>query len=152
MTTKKKRMTSNMASQQGGYQQPSNPAPVSGPGALSQRTDGGATEGMTQPQQSYTGGTYGSNKSMAEQQSGAPLAGNPVPQMSTAMPLNAPTEFPDRPITHGIDMGAGAGSEAMYGMSNYTPSFIDTIKQLTQFDPSGEAELIYRSIQDSGLG
>jgi len=31
----------------GGYRQPNNPAPVSGPGALSQRTDGGATEGMT---------------------------------------------------------------------------------------------------------
>jgi len=30
---------------QGGYREPSNPAPVSGPGALSQRTDGGPTQG-----------------------------------------------------------------------------------------------------------
>jgi hypothetical protein len=28
-----------------------NPAPVSGPGALSQRTDGGAIDGMQQPMQ-----------------------------------------------------------------------------------------------------
>ena len=31
----------------GGYRAPSNPAPVSGPGALSQRTDGGATQPAT---------------------------------------------------------------------------------------------------------
>jgi hypothetical protein len=35
----------------GGYRQPNNPAPVSGPGALSQRTDGGAIDGMQQPMQ-----------------------------------------------------------------------------------------------------
>ena len=29
-----------MADNRGGYQQPTNPAPVSGPGSLSQRTDG----------------------------------------------------------------------------------------------------------------
>ncbi len=31
--------------EQGGYRAPSSPAPVSGPGALSQRTDGGPTQG-----------------------------------------------------------------------------------------------------------
>ena len=35
-----------MANGRGGYRQPSNPAPVSGPGALSKRTDGGAVEGI----------------------------------------------------------------------------------------------------------
>jgi hypothetical protein len=133
----------------GGYRQPSNPAPVSGPGALSERTDGGATEGMTQPQQNYTGFAYGQNKGLAEQQSGAPMAGNPYP-MAGITQLGAPTQRPDEPITTGINYGEGAGTEAMRGMPNQTPSLIDTIKHLTQFDASGDAELIYRSLLDSG--
>ena len=131
----------------GGYRQPSNPAPVSGPGALSQRTDGGATEGMTQPQQQYTGLPWGENKAIAEQQGGAPLAGNPMPPI---IPLTAPTQRPDEPITSGINMGAGPGTEAMRGMPNRAPSLVDTIKHLTQFDSSGDAELIYRQLLDSG--
>jgi hypothetical protein len=31
-------------------------------------------------------------------------------------------------------------------MPNQTPSLIDTIKYLTQFDPSGDAELIYNQL------
>ena len=42
----------------GGYRQPNNPAPVSPPGALSQRTDGGAIDGMTQPQGQQAVPTY----------------------------------------------------------------------------------------------
>ena len=38
----------------GGYQQPTNPAPVSGPGALSKRTDGAG-----QPAQYMSGLPYG---------------------------------------------------------------------------------------------
>ena len=133
----------------GGYRQPNNPAPVSGPGALSQRTDGGATEGMTQPQQRYTGFEYGANKGLQEQQSGAPMAGNPYP-MADITPLTAPTQRPEEPVTAGINMGAGPGTEAMRGIPNRAPSLIDTIKHLTQFDPSGDAELIYRQLLDSG--
>jgi len=133
----------------GGYRQPSNPAPVSGPGALSQRTDGGATEGMSQPQQDYTGFAYGENKKLADQQSGAPMAGNPF-SMAGIVELGAPTQRPNEPITHGLSQGPGAGTEAMRGLPNRAPSLIDTIKHLTQYDPSGDAELIYRSLLDSG--
>jgi hypothetical protein len=65
-----------MANGHGGYRQPMNPAPVSGPGALSQRTDGGAVDGMQQPMQQYTGFEYGENKSLNDQQAGAPMARN----------------------------------------------------------------------------
>ena len=92
----------------GGYRQPMNPAPVSGPGALSQRTDGGATEGLTQPQQRYSGMAYGENKSVNDQQGGAALAGNPFP-MADLLTLDAPSARPNEPITHGINLGAGAG-------------------------------------------
>lgn len=133
----------------GGYQQPSNPAPVSGPSALSKRTDGGAIDGMTQPQQDYTGFAYGENKGLADQQSGARLAGDPFP-MADITPLSAPTQRLNEPITAGINFGPGPGTEAMRGLPNSTPTLVDTIKHLTQFDPSGDAELIYRTLLDSG--
>jgi hypothetical protein len=133
----------------GGYRQPNNPASVSGPGSLSQRTDGGAIDGMMQPQGQYTGFAYGENQAIQEQQSGASMAGNPFPAMDIT-PLSAPTMRPDEPVTSGINVGAGAGTEAMRGMPNRAPSLADTIKHLTQFDPSGDAELIYRSLTDQG--
>jgi hypothetical protein len=133
----------------GGYRQPANPAPVSGPGALSQRTDGGATEGMTQPQQRYSGMAYGENKSVNDQQGQASLAGNPFP-MADLPTLDMFTQRPDEPATHGINVGAGAGTEAMRGLPQRAPSLVDTIKHLTQFDPSGDSELIYRTLTDSG--
>jgi hypothetical protein len=133
----------------GGYRQPNNPAPVSGPGSLSQRTDGGAIEGMTQPQQDYTGFNYGQNGEIAAQQSGAPLAGNNVPGFNFTA-LTAPSERPTEPITAGIDIGEGGGRELMAGMPNYAPTLVDTLKRLAQFDPSGDAELIYRQLLDNG--
>jgi hypothetical protein len=133
----------------GGYRQPNNPAPVSGPGSLSQRTDGGAIEGMTQPQQDYTGFNYGQNSEIAAQQSGAPLAGSNIPGFNFT-PLTAPSQRPTEPITSCINMGEGGGTELMSGMPNYAPTLVDTLKRLAQFDPSGDAELIYRQLLDNG--
>ena len=131
----------------GGYRRPNNPAPVSGPGALSQRTDGGATEGFTQGQATYTGLPYGQNKEINQQQSQAPMAAAAMPPI---LSLSEPTMRPDEPITSGLNMGAGAGREAMGQLPNRGPSLIDTIKHLTQFDPSGDAELVYRQLLDNG--
>lgn len=131
----------------GGYRKPNNPAPVSGPGALSQRTDGGATEGFTQGQATYTGLPYGQNKEINQQQSQAPMAAAAMPPI---LSLSEPSMRPDEPMTTGINMGAGAGREAMGQMPNYAPSLVDTIKHLTQFDSSGDAELIYRQLLDQG--
>jgi hypothetical protein len=64
--------------------------------------------------------------------------------------LSAPTARPNDPVTSGINYGPGPGTEVMRGMPNYSPSLVDTIKHLAQFDPSGDAELIYRSLIDQG--
>ena len=125
------------------YTQPATPAPVSGPGALSQRTDGGAVEGMTQPAQAYTGGTYGSNKSTMDQQTSASLAGDPF-SMPSLMDINPST----KPMTHGINIGEGPGTEAIINQPNTVPNIIDTLRVIAQNDPSGDTELIYRSILD----
>ena len=136
----------------GGYRQPENPSPVSLPGALSSRTDGGAIEGMqpAQVQAEYTGMPYGENKSVNDQQSQAPMAATAPTPRAPVVPLDAPTQRPDEPLTHGINAGPGAGSEALV-LPNMGPSLVDTIKHLTQFDPSGDVELIYRQLTDNGF-
>ena len=91
----------------GGNHPPANPAPVSGPGALSRRTDGGPT---SQPQMLASGGPYGSRKDMAEIQGGADMQGStPPPQ---GIPFDAPTQNPGEPVTAGAALGPGIGPEA----------------------------------------
>lgn len=135
----------------GGYRQPMNPAPVSGPGELSERTDGGAVDGMTQPAQRYAGFGYGENLALEEQQAGASMAGTPNIPFANVVALDAPTQRPDEPLTAGINRGDGPGSEALR-LPNRAPSLVDTIKYLVQFDPSGDAELIFRTLTDEGNG
>lgn len=91
----------------GGYRKPEHPAAVSGPGALSQRTDGGAA---TQPQMLASGGGYGDRKEMAEIQGGSPMAGTAPPP--TGIPLDAPTQNPGEPVTAGAALGPGIGPQA----------------------------------------
>jgi hypothetical protein len=133
----------------GGYRQPTNPAPVSPPGALSQRSDGGATEGMTQPVKEYTGLPYGENKAVNDTQGAASMAGDPF--KSPLLDLMKFSERPNEPITAGISGGPGGGTELMRGLPNTTPNIIDTLTHMAKFDPSGETELILRSITDSGF-
>lgn len=132
--------------QQGGYRKPNNPAPVSGPGSLSQRTDGGPT----QPATYIPGLPYGQGQETYSNQVAAPMAGNPVPQMEMPTPLMAPTARPNEPITSGVDIGDGPGSEAMRRLPNPSYTIQDVIKNLIPYDPSGDAELIYRSLLDEG--
>jgi hypothetical protein len=135
-----------METGKGGYKQPMNPAPVSGPGALSQRTDGGATEGMTQPVQSYTGGSYGNNKEMSDQQNGAPLAGNPMPTMPSIVGLNTPTQFPDEPLSAGANYGEGPGLDTSHIRRPNESNIRESVYRAMQFDPSGELEAIYNRL------
>lgn len=133
-----------MANGHGGYRQPANPAPVSGPGSLSERTDGGAIDGMQQPMQTYTGFEYGENKSLNEQQAGAPMAATAVPDMLT---LDAPTALPDQPISHGADWGEGPGVD-LSGIRTLSsqPDPSSVIYNMMRNDPSGQLESLYNRI------
>ena len=132
--------------QQGGYRKPSNPAPVSGPGSLSQRTDGSAT----QPATYISGLPYGQGQQNYDNQVAAPMAGNPIPQMEMPTPLMAPTTRPNEPITSGINMGDGPGSEAMGRLPNKAYTLTEVFRNLIQYDASGDAELVYRNLLDEG--
>lgn len=98
-----------MADGHGGARTPRNPAPVSGPGRLSKRTDGQTTVPMT-------GMAYGENADFNEIQSSAPMAAAPSMRAGAveasapraeATPLFAPTARPDEPITAGAPFGPG---------------------------------------------
>ena len=136
--------------QQGGYRKPENPAPMSGPGALSQRTDGGPAQGAKY----ISGLPYGQGQSTYDQQTAAPMAAaQPAPAAPTIelpTPLMAPTSRPDEPITSGINMGAGPGSEVMMDRPSNNKTIADTLRELIRFDPSGDTELIYRTLVDEG--
>ncbi len=108
--------------EQGGYRKPSNPAPVSGPGSLSKRTDGGPGQPVREVPAAY----YGERQEMRDIQGGATMAQGSMPTGSPVMPSNgptppsepvtpatpptglaAPTERPDEPVTSGSNMGPG---------------------------------------------
>lgn len=104
---------------QGGYQRPTNPAPVSGPGALSRRTDGGPAK---QPLRELPNAEYGEAGEFRELQKGAPLPSAspaPKPPAFTApsgppvVPLNAPSQRQGEPVTAGANAGMGPGQEAL---------------------------------------
>ena len=89
-------------SRRGWYRQPTanTSNAVSGPGALSQRTDGNASAPAA-----ASGGDYGQRKAIEEQVS----AGGGLPKTQSIAPPNvfAPTENPNEPITAGVPIGAG---------------------------------------------
>lgn len=92
----------------GGQRTPNNPAAVSGPGALSQRTDGAAH----QAPQIAPGNGYGERKEMLGLQADAPMAGGGGMSPAMLPPIGAPTARPDEPVTAGADAGAGLGMAA----------------------------------------
>ena len=98
----------------GGYRRPSNPAPVSGPGVHSKRTDGKANV------QDLANAKYGDNQDFRSIQTAAPMGGGPstpsqpAPQARPApTPLTAPTQNPTQPVTAGADAGPGPGSSVL---------------------------------------
>lgn len=120
----------------GGYRQPSSPAPVSGPGALSKRTDGGPG----QPVRAPSGGAYGERQELEQLQQSAPLAETPGGDVGAPMPVDltegvigfdAPSQMPDEPVTAGASMGAGPGLEAL-GLPNQPD---EDMKRLVMYLP-----------------
>lgn len=139
----------------GGYRQPSNPAPVSGPGALSKRTDG-------QPARYMSGGPYGEGQELMELQTSAPMASAPrqsvrpsrgrAPQGGDSAgvpvtPLFAPTERPDEPLTAGAPFGPGPNPSRprMPGRS-----FASTLEKLLPYDSNGAIARMYQTAMRRG--
>ena len=116
---------------------------------MSKRTDLNVSK---QPARYISGMPYGQGQATYEQQTAAPMAVNPLAEVASEVtPITAITQRANEPVTAGIDMGAGPGSEVLPPMSmKPQPSLADTFNQLIKFDPSGDAELIYRRLVDEG--
>jgi len=112
---------------------------------------------------------YGDQKQTAEIAAGAPIAKTPdvrplppsdvreaastkAAAMAAPTPLFAPTQRPNEPVTHGVNIGPGAGSEALMmqqGMASAKLS--DTLAKLLPYDTTGEIGVLYQQAQSRGL-
>ena len=131
-----------MAEQHGGKRTPRNPAPVSGPGKLSRRTDGGPAQVNAQ----MTGMGYGENKDFMQIQKGASMAasprsrgaaqapqGNPMGAIGGGNPLFSETQRPDEPVTAGANFGPGAGGAPAAPV--YSERSSDDLANIKQYLP-----------------
>lgn len=104
---------------------PAQPAQVSGPGPMSRRTDGGAAQAMMD----LPNAKYGENSQFQSLQQGASLSASPSPTgtpvgmdanglppnpaASQVVPIGAPTNRPNEPVTSGAALGAGPGPASL---------------------------------------
>lgn len=138
---------------QGGYRRPENPAPVSGPGSMSRRTDGQGARYMS-------GGEYGEGQEMMDLQNSAPMSKTEtrVPRAraprsaggsdarSELTPLFAPSQRPDEPITAGMPFGPGANPKPQQTQGRLT----STLEKLIQYDNSSRLRAFYQMALSRG--
>ena len=126
--------------------EPMNPmAGVSGPGKYAVRTDN-LQMGST---------AYGEGVETAEIKSGSPLSTTPdqrpmpaaeVRDAAMQAPVTGlfdPSSRPNEPITSGIDMGAGVGSNALM-MAKSTEKTSDILEKMLPFDTDGTIAILYQ--------
>ena len=125
--------------------EPMNPmAGVSGPGKYAVRTDN-LTMGST---------AYGEGVETSAIKSGAPLSTTPDQRpmpaaevrdaaMAPVTGLFDPSSRPGEPITSGIDMGAGVGSNALM-MAKSTEKTSDILAKMLPFDTDGTIAILYQ--------
>ena len=136
----------------GGYRKPANPAPVSGPGKLSRRTDG------AQPKMNMSGGKYGEAKQLNELQSGAAMAQAPsgaemqasAPKMPAVTPLFEQSQRPEEPLTAGMPFGPGANS--IPGGNVFSqPAVKNVLEKALALNGDPELEVIYNYLRSRGV-
>ena len=152
----------------GGHHPPRNPAPASGPGRLSKRTDGPAQKLLVAP-----GAAYGDRQALMNQERTAPLAQTPAaPNISVPAPQGGPqagvsgppqlppfggaTARPDEPVTHGVDIGPGGGSDVLPVPPASTPQRGDgavaaLFRRLSATAATGDLATLYQAALTRGV-
>lgn len=136
--------------QQGGYRKPTNPAVASGPGALSQRTDGSPS----QPATYIAGLPQGQGEATYNQQLGADMYKAPQPEFVgigalDVTPISDGSKFPDQDIMTGSTFSK-TGDSALLNLPYQQPSMMTILGKVAQQDPTGDTELIMRMFEDRG--
>ena len=123
----------------------------SGPGKYSTRTDKlslGSTSYGDDTAALNTAAPKSKTRGSADDVGGRPA--NPVSQVPVT-PLFAPSERPDEPITNGIDIGPGAGSEALMMQSQFAQRKLsDILAEMIPFDNTGEVAILYQDALSRG--
>ena len=129
---------------------------VSGPGKYAKRVD------------RMPSNFYGDTTETAADAAGAPLAktpdvkGMPMGQVEAASqnavsqtpvtPLFAPSQRPNEPITHGVDIGPGAGSSALMMQSQFAQEKLsNTLAKMLPYDSTGEIGILYQQALARGM-
>ena len=131
-------------------------AGISGPGKFAKRTD-----------LQYQSPAYGDGVAMQQQMAGAPLAKTPdvagatntdvrqAAMQAAQEPITslfAPSQRPNEPITQGVDVGPGAGSEALMMKSQFAQTKLsDTLAQMLPYDQTGEVAVLYQQALARGM-
>jgi hypothetical protein len=103
---------------------------------------------------------YGEGVETQAIKSGAPLAktgdvkGMPASEVRSAAQapatgLYAPTQRPEEPITAGIDMGEGPGSDALM-IKKVTNKLSDVLVKMLPFDTDGSIAILYQDALSRG--
>jgi len=128
---------------------------VSGPGPYAKRTD-----------LSYQSQSYGDGVAYNAAKSGAPLSVAPknplISQAPEVTPGSAPsastaglfdkTNRPNEPVTSGIDLGPGPGSNALMMSSKFAANKLsNTLSQMLPYDQTGEIGILYQQALSRGM-
>jgi hypothetical protein len=128
---------------------------VSGPGPYAKRTD-----------LQYQSNSYGDGAAYDAAKSGAPLSVAPknpllsqAPQVPTSAAPSAPvaglfdqTNRPNEPVTSGIDLGPGPGSNALMMQSKLAQNKLsNTLSQMLPYDQTGEIGILYQQALSRGM-
>ena len=127
-------------------------AGASGPGKFSKRTDmalGSTSYGEgAETAALNTGAPKSKTRGIADDVGGRPS--NPIAQ-APVTPLFAPSERPNEPITNGIDVGPGAGSEALMMQSQFADRKLsDVLAEMIPYDTTGEIQYLYQNALSRG--
>jgi hypothetical protein len=126
-------------------------APQNNPANISATGGDGQSGRATQPARYISGLPYGQGESTMATQMAAPMQG--TEQVGTSRlditPLTAETKFKDEPITAGADFGPGPDSSIL-NLPSTEQTVLSVLRKIAQQDPSGDTELIYRMLEDSG--
>jgi hypothetical protein len=122
----------------------------SGPGKYSTRTDKlalGSTSYGDDTAALNTAAPKSKTRGIADD-----VGGRPPSLLTPVTPLFSPSERPDEPITTGIDVGDGAGSEALMMERGFASAKLsETLAKLLPYDTTGEIGILYQQAASRGL-